>query len=71
MAQSSRPVVADNILSGPAGSRDQGLRIAVGSTEWFQWLAHNDAFRFEDANGHFSARREVRRGRPYWSTTPS
>ncbi len=66
MGQSSRPVVTHNILTYLAGARDRALRIVVGSTEWFDWLVHNNAFRFEDANGHFSARREVRRGRPYW-----
>ncbi len=40
--------------------------IPVGSPDWFAWLAQQDKFSFEGKNGHFTARRETRRGRPFW-----
>lgn len=40
--------------------------IRVGSPEWEAWLADRSGFRFEGSAGHLTARREMRRGMPYW-----
>lgn len=40
--------------------------IRVGSGEWFAWLAHHDRFKFQGAQGHFSAQCEERRKTNYW-----
>jgi hypothetical protein len=40
--------------------------IAVGSAEWFAWLETRSAFRFDGAEGTFSARKEHRSNSLYW-----
>jgi LuxR family maltose regulon positive regulatory protein len=40
--------------------------IGVGSPQWYAWLAHHQSFLFEGGAGHFTARRETRRGSEYW-----
>jgi LuxR family maltose regulon positive regulatory protein len=45
-----------------------GQSIAIGSPAWFAWLATPDhrSFAFRGPHASFTARREQRRGRPYW-----
>ncbi len=38
----------------------------VGTPAWYHWLEQNRVFRFESADGRFSARREQRPGGWYW-----
>ncbi len=40
--------------------------IEVGSADWFDWLANNDRFVYRHEEGHYTARRESRRGNYYW-----
>lgn len=40
--------------------------LPVGSQQWYAWLDSHKGFIFEGSNGHFTARREIRRGMPYW-----
>ncbi len=40
--------------------------IEVGSQSWHDWLTNNQVFIYEGVAGHFSARRELRRGIGYW-----
>jgi LuxR family maltose regulon positive regulatory protein len=40
--------------------------IQVGSQPWVAWLADHSAFTYEGGAGHFTARRELRRGIGYW-----
>jgi LuxR family maltose regulon positive regulatory protein len=60
-----RPIIRDGILTAqePTG---EIIRIPVGSEAWFVWLEQAAHFVFDDAVGHFSARKK-RRGRGgYW-----
>jgi LuxR family maltose regulon positive regulatory protein len=38
----------------------------VGSKAWYAWLSNNKSFVYEGNIGHFTARREIRRGKSYW-----
>lgn len=67
MARSDKPIVKDGLLwpdgdtaAGPSG----GVR--VGSPRWYAWLLERRGFVFRGGAGHFTARCELRRGRPYW-----
>jgi LuxR family transcriptional regulator, maltose regulon positive regulatory protein len=40
--------------------------IRVGSPQWYEWLSSGLGFLFEGGTGHFTARREMRRGTEYW-----
>jgi len=58
--QSGKTLVSHDTL------RAGEVHIPVGSPDWFAWLAQQDAFAYQGKNGHFTARRETRRGRPFW-----
>lgn len=62
------PAAAYGFLSytDPHGCYVQG--VAVGSPEWYAWLAEAVSFRFENNIGTFTARKEARaRGGMYWT----
>ena len=40
--------------------------IQVGSQPWYAWLGDHQGFIYEGVAGHFTARRELRRGIGYW-----
>ncbi len=40
--------------------------IQVGSTEWQDWLLHNNKFAYQGNAGHFYAQAEVRRQKKFW-----
>lgn len=61
-----KPIVRDGVL------RVGELELVVSpsalqhASEWMEWLAGHEQFRFDGAAGHFSARRECRHGGDYW-----
>lgn len=61
MPRRNRPSVKDGVLL-----TDGAEPITIGTREWFAWLAEHGDFIYRDGTGHFSARRETRRGLPYW-----
>jgi LuxR family maltose regulon positive regulatory protein len=67
MRRRKKPIVRNGLLSieGDAGEASTGT-VRVGSPGWFAWLADGDGFGYEGEVGHFTARRELRRGIPYW-----
>jgi LuxR family transcriptional regulator, maltose regulon positive regulatory protein len=66
MKKSSKPLVTNGVLiaAGPQ-SRSSPL-IEIESPEWYAWLSHNDLFVYNGSECHFTARREIRRGKPFW-----
>src|ERR687885_1393668 len=61
------PVVTDGHLDLPSPA--DAVQIAIDSPAWFAWLELPDtrSFTFQDASGHFTARKERRqRGPAYW-----
>lgn len=66
MLKSRHPTVKNNLLLLAATNPNAVTSVPVGSSPWFEWLANHQAFLFEDGAGHFTARRELRRGREYW-----
>ena len=66
MKSDEKPVVRMDLLI-PKPAEPQALEsIEVGSPEWLDWLVGNSSFVYEGAAGHFTARREIRRGNGYW-----
>jgi LuxR family maltose regulon positive regulatory protein len=61
-----KPVVNKGRLTAYDAETGLSYSIRVGSKRWSNWLADNRTFIFEGDAGHFSARREMRRGMPYW-----
>ena len=61
-----KPVVKKGRLTAYDAETGLSYSIRVGSKRWSDWLADNKTFIFEGEAGHFSARREMRRGMPYW-----
>jgi LuxR family maltose regulon positive regulatory protein len=69
MPNARQPCIRDGKLR--LGQTGQGgpTTIALNGAQWpawQEWLAHNAAFAFYGQAGHFTARREIRRGRAYW-----
>ena len=62
----STPQVRDDVLRWRSATGSNVLEIAVGSTDWFAWLETHSAFRFDGAEGAFSARKEHRFNGLYW-----
>lgn len=62
----STPEVRDDVLRWRSATGSNVVEIAVGSTDWFAWLETHSAFRFEGAEGAFSARKEHRFNGLYW-----
>ncbi len=60
------PHVSEDMLTYYSGTEDRS--IAIGSQAWWRWLnaEHTNAFRFENAQGSFTARREQKNGSWYW-----
>lgn len=61
MTQGKKPRVTNGVLHEP-----DGATIALPSPGWVAWLAQHAQFHFQGAGGHFSARKEQRRGGDYW-----
>jgi len=60
------PLVSENVLTYHTGLGDHTL--PIGSPTWWRWLnaEHTTTFRFENARGSFTARREQKNGSWYW-----
>jgi LuxR family maltose regulon positive regulatory protein len=67
MRKRKKPIVKNDLLltEGDAAAGASNT-VRVGSRRWYAWLADNLGFIFQGDTGHFTARREVRRGIPYW-----
>ena len=63
MPKRNRPIVKNDLLTCDASASDG---ITVGSRRWHAWLAEHTMFVFHSDAGHLTARREMRRGIPYW-----
>lgn len=61
-----KPVVRQGLLLPGEHSESGGTPIAVGTRLWYAWLAGHSSFIYEGQAGHLTARRETRRGSPYW-----
>lgn len=61
MTKHEKPIVKDGFLSA-----SQTDPIALGCEQWLHWLGKNTRFVFKGYAGHFTARREARRGINYW-----
>lgn len=61
-----KSVVKEGRLTAYDAETGLPYRVRVGSRPWYDWLANHKTFIFEGATGPFSARRETRRGMPYW-----
>ncbi len=61
-----KPVVRNDRLLTDEAAHDDSNGVRVGSHRWYDWLTENSGFVFEGSAGHFTARRELRRGSPYW-----
>jgi len=62
MPRRSQSIVKDNLLIAD----DASTGIQVGSRRWQAWLENHTTFVFRGNAGHLTARRETRRGAPYW-----
>lgn len=61
MPRSKTPVVNNNLLTL------ENATTQVGSAAWYDWLDANKKFKYKGIEGHFLARREVRRNnKVYW-----
>lgn len=61
MRRQKKPIVRNDALV-----TDDANAIQVGSPSWRAWLDQHHGFFFEGSAGHFTARRELRRGTAYW-----
>ena len=68
MPKSTKPLVKNGRLMVDGADSDAVGTVQVGSPRWHTWLveADNRGFIFKGDAGHFTARREVRRGSLYW-----
>jgi len=66
MRKTNKPYVKDEMLFDADISISANLPIQVGSKFWFAWLEMKDGFTYQGSIGHFTARRELRRGISYW-----
>ena len=62
MGKISKPIVQNGRLQLPSQTHD----IHVGTADWQAWLQAHDRFIFVGENGRLTARKETRRGQPYW-----
>ncbi len=60
MQRRTRPIGQGNLLVTNEAA------IQIGSRRWHAWLAEHATFVFRGNAGHLTARREMRRGQPYW-----
>src|SRR6187402_2567448 len=66
MKKSSKPLVRNEVLIAAGSQPGSSTLIVIGSPEWYSWLSHNDLFVYNGSEFHFTARREIRRGKPFW-----
>src|SRR5258708_9015223 len=60
------PLVSENVLTYHTGLGD--LTLPIRRPAWWRWLIaeHTTTFRYENARGSFTARREQKNGSWYW-----
>ncbi len=61
-----KPIVKNDLLLPDGETAGASNPVQVGSRRWYAWLADNSSFIFQGGAGHLTARRETRRGIPYW-----
>ncbi len=68
MQKPAKPLVKNGLLMIDGTDSGTTSAVQVGSPRWHNWLvdADNRGFIFKGDAGHFTARREVRRGNLYW-----
>jgi hypothetical protein len=68
MPQREKPVIRDKLLDLGNNGYDGDGQIQIGTPGWISWLEAPDhpGFIYKGDAGHFSARREIRRGKNYW-----
>jgi LuxR family transcriptional regulator, maltose regulon positive regulatory protein len=66
MRRNSKPLVRNDLLVTDEPNVDPVNPVQVGSQQWYDWLVNEDGFIYEGVAGHFTARRELRRGIGYW-----
>jgi LuxR family transcriptional regulator, maltose regulon positive regulatory protein len=66
MHRNNKPVVQNNLLETADTAAGPVSPILVGSQPWVAWLGDHPGFIYEGVAGHFTARRELRRGIGYW-----
>jgi LuxR family maltose regulon positive regulatory protein len=66
MPRRSKPTVKNDLLLTDDVKQNASSAIQVGSRRWYDWLANHSQFSFQGNTGHLTARRELRRGIPYW-----
>lgn len=66
MGQVKKPVVQDAVLWLAGRETAVSIPIPLDSPQWNGWLQKNKQFQFKGTVGHFSARREMRKGGDYW-----
>jgi LuxR family maltose regulon positive regulatory protein len=62
----NKPHVRIGLLVTGDAEASSGDPIRVGSPGWYTWLIDQQGFIYEGVAGHFTARRELRRGIGYW-----
>lgn len=66
MPRTGKPYIRNNLLVIDDAETTGDNRIPIGSQSWYAWLADHHGFIYEGRVGHFTARREFRRGIGYW-----
>jgi LuxR family maltose regulon positive regulatory protein len=66
MRRTNKPIVRHEILLDAVAAVPAAEATQIGSEAWFTWLAVHDGFVYEGRTGHFTGRRELRRGISYW-----
>ena len=66
MQRNNKPAVRIDLLVAGDADANPVDPIRVGSPAWYTWLADHQGFIYEGVVGHFTARRELRRGIGYW-----
>jgi LuxR family maltose regulon positive regulatory protein len=64
--RNNKPVVRIDLLVADDADANPVNPIQVGSPAWYTWLVDHQGFIYEGVAGHFTARRELRRGIGYW-----
>ncbi|CUS03517.2 putative ATP-dependent transcriptional regulator, MalT-like, LuxR family [Candidatus Promineifilum breve] len=61
-----KPVLKEGVLWTGEALTAGAPPLVHGSAHWHEWLGRHNQFQFEGSGGHFSARRENRKGSDYW-----
>ena len=61
-----KPVLKEGVLWTGEALTAGASPLVHGSAHWHEWLGCHNQFQFEGSGGHFSARRENRKGSDYW-----